>query len=127
MTTELVNLPAALLRFEFQKIISLPLGGFPSHHLVPTKETQLKESLRRAAFNAFRREGQRVTLLAACPGGNILELAVAEVIDTDLVPFANDLIGGLSDHRARFIAIHHASKCSAPVDVLAKPTCALFS
>ena len=37
-----------------------------------------------------------MTLLAACPGGNILEPAVAEVIDTDLVPFANDLIGGLS-------------------------------
>jgi hypothetical protein len=37
-----------------------------------------------------------MTLLAACPGGNILEPAVAEVIDTDLVPFANDLISGLS-------------------------------
>ena len=37
-----------------------------------------------------------MTLLAACPGGNILEPAVAEVVDTDLVPFANDLIGGLS-------------------------------
>lgn len=37
-----------------------------------------------------------MTLLAACPGGNILEPAVAEVIDTDLVPFATDLIGGLS-------------------------------
>ena len=37
-----------------------------------------------------------MTLLAACPGGNILEPAVAEVVDTDLVPFATDLIGGLS-------------------------------
>ena len=37
-----------------------------------------------------------MTLLAACPGGNILEPAVAEIIDTDLVPFATDLIGGLS-------------------------------
>ena len=37
-----------------------------------------------------------MTLLAACPGGNILEPAVATIVDTDLVPFANDLIGGLS-------------------------------
>ena len=37
-----------------------------------------------------------MTLLAACPGGNILEPAVAEVVDTDLVPFADQLIGGLS-------------------------------
>ena len=27
-----------------------------------------------------------MTLLAACPGGNILEPAVAEVADTNLVP-----------------------------------------
>ena len=37
-----------------------------------------------------------MTLLAACPGGNILEPAVAEVVDTDLVPFADQLISGLS-------------------------------
>ena len=37
-----------------------------------------------------------MTLLAACPGGNILEPAVAEVVDTDLVPFADQPIGGLS-------------------------------
>ena len=37
-----------------------------------------------------------MSLLTACPGGNILEPPVAEVIDTDLVPFATDLINGLS-------------------------------
>ena len=50
-----------------------------------------------------------MTLLAACPGGNILEPAVAEVADTNLVPFADELVSGLTGpqndvfhHDARF-------------------------
>ena len=53
-------------------------GWVSSHHLVPTKEAQLKEALRRAAYNAFiEAKAAAQTLLAACPGGNILEPAVA--------------------------------------------------
>ena len=50
-----------------------------------------------------------MTLLAACPGGNILEPAVAQVADTNLVPFADGLVSGLTgpqtevfNHPARF-------------------------
>ena len=37
-----------------------------------------------------------MTLLSACPGGSILEPAIAQHVDTDLQPFADDLIAGLS-------------------------------
>jgi hypothetical protein len=37
-----------------------------------------------------------MTLLAGCPGGTLLEPPIAEVIDTDLLPFANGLIDGLT-------------------------------
>ncbi len=50
-----------------------------------------------------------MTLLAACPGGNILEPVIAEVVDTNLVPFADELVSGLTGpqndvfhHDARF-------------------------
>ena len=42
-----------------------------------------------------------MTLLAACPGGNILEPAVAVVGDTNLVPFADGLVSGLTDPQSQ--------------------------
>lgn len=42
-----------------------------------------------------------MTLLAACPGGNILEPAVAVVADTNLVPFADGLVSGLTDPQSQ--------------------------
>jgi hypothetical protein len=37
-----------------------------------------------------------MSLLSACPGGTLLEPPVTKVADTDLLPFANGLIGGLT-------------------------------
>ena len=37
-----------------------------------------------------------MSLLAGCPGGTLLEPPIAEVVDTDLLPFANGLIDGLT-------------------------------
>ena len=50
-----------------------------------------------------------MSLLSACPGGNLLEPPVALQKDTNLVPFANELVAGLTqpqtevfNHPARF-------------------------
>ena len=37
-----------------------------------------------------------MSLLSACPGGTLLEPPITKVADTDLVPFANGLISGLT-------------------------------
>ena len=37
-----------------------------------------------------------MSLLSACPGGTLLEPPITKVADTDLLPFANGLIGGLT-------------------------------
>ena len=68
-----------------------------------------------------------MSLLAACPGGNILEPPVAEVLDTDLVPFATDLINGLSGRSQRSMAAQRVSRCFAVAVALARRIFALFS
>ena len=53
MTTELINLPCGTVQIKVCEDNMCMSGWVSSHHLVCTKETQLKEALRRAAFNAF--------------------------------------------------------------------------
>ena len=53
MNTELINLPCGTVEIRVSEDNLTAIGWVSSHHLVPTKETQLKESLRRAAYNAF--------------------------------------------------------------------------
>jgi hypothetical protein len=56
MTTELTNLPCGTVQIRVCEDAICAMGWVSSHHLVPPKETQLKESLRRAAYNAFIEE-----------------------------------------------------------------------
>ena len=53
MTTELINLPCGTVQIKVCEDNMCMSGWVSSHHLVPTKEAQLKEALRRAAYNAF--------------------------------------------------------------------------
>ena len=53
MTTELTNLPCGTVQVKVCEDNICATGWVSSHHLVGTKETQLRESLRRAAYNAF--------------------------------------------------------------------------
>ena len=53
MTTELTNLPCGTVQIKVTEDHLAMIGWVSSHHLVPTKEAQLKEALRRAAYNAF--------------------------------------------------------------------------
>jgi len=53
MTTELTNLPCGTVQIKVCEDNICATGWVSSHHLVGTKETQLKESLRRAAYNSF--------------------------------------------------------------------------
>ena len=60
-----------------------------------------------------------MTLLSACPGGSILEPAIAQTVDTDLVPFANELVAGLTGpqtqvftHPARFRMLAAGRRCA---------------
>ena len=53
MTTELINLPCGTVQIKVCEDNMCMSGWGSSHHLVGTKEAQLKEALRRAAYNAF--------------------------------------------------------------------------
>ena len=53
MTTELTNLPAELFKSECVRTNLCGIGWVSSHHLVPTKEEQLKQRLRQDAAEAF--------------------------------------------------------------------------
>ena len=53
MTTELINLPCGTVQIKVCEDNICATGWVSSHHLVPTKENQLKDALRRAAYNAF--------------------------------------------------------------------------
>ena len=53
MTTELVNLPCGTVEIRVSEDNLTAIGWVSSHHLVPTKEEQLKESIRKAALEAF--------------------------------------------------------------------------
>ena len=53
MSTELTNLPCGTVQIKVCEDNICATGWVSSHHLVPTKENQLKDALRRAAYNAF--------------------------------------------------------------------------
>ena len=53
MTTELTNLPCGTVQIRVCEDNICALGWVSSHHLVPTKEAQLKESVRNTAAEAF--------------------------------------------------------------------------
>ena len=53
MTTELTNLPCGTVQIKVCQDNICAMGWVSSHHLVPTKETQLKESVQREARKAF--------------------------------------------------------------------------
>jgi hypothetical protein len=56
MNTELTNLPCGTVQIRVCQDSICATGWVSSHHLVPTKELQLQESIRRAAYNAFIEE-----------------------------------------------------------------------
>ena len=53
MQTELINLPCGTVQIRVSADGITANGWVSSHHLVPPKEAQLKESIRRVAYNAF--------------------------------------------------------------------------
>ena len=53
MTTELTNLPCGTVQIRVCEDNLCALGWVSSHHLVPTKEAQLKERIRQEAIDAF--------------------------------------------------------------------------
>lgn len=53
MTTELVNLPCGTVEIRVVEDNLTAIGWVSSHHLVPTKEEQLKQSIRKAAAEAY--------------------------------------------------------------------------
>ena len=56
MNTELTNLPCGTVQIRVCDSGICATGWVSSHHLVPTKEAQLKQSILRAAYNAFIEE-----------------------------------------------------------------------
>ena len=57
MTTELTNLPCGTVQLKVCVNHLCELGWVTSHHLVPTKEAQLKEALRHHKTNSGSSEG----------------------------------------------------------------------
>ena len=53
MTTELINLPCGTVEVRVSEDNLTAIGWVSSHHLVPTKEEQLKDSVRKTAAKAF--------------------------------------------------------------------------
>ena len=53
MKTELINLPCGTVQINVTQDNITAKGWVSSHHLVPTKEAQLKESIRKMAEGAF--------------------------------------------------------------------------
>ena len=53
MTTELINLPCGTVEIVVTQDQFVAHGWVSSHHLVPTKEAQLKKSIEEAAARAF--------------------------------------------------------------------------
>ena len=53
MTTELTNLPCGTVQIKVCEDQICAIGWVSSHHLVPTKEEQLKQRLRMDAVEAF--------------------------------------------------------------------------
>ena len=53
MTTELINLPCGTVEVRVSEDNLTAIGWVSSHHLVPTKELQLKESIRQRAAEAY--------------------------------------------------------------------------
>ena len=53
MTTELINLPCGTVEIVVTQDHITARGWVSSHHLVPTKEAQLKKSIEEAAARAF--------------------------------------------------------------------------
>ena len=53
MQTELTNLPCGTVQIRVCEDNICATGWVSSHHLVPTKEAQLKESVRNTAAEAF--------------------------------------------------------------------------
>jgi len=54
MTTELINLPCGTVEIVVTQDQFVAHGWVSSHHLVPTKEAQLKKSIEEAAARAFQ-------------------------------------------------------------------------
>ena len=57
MTTELTNLPCGTVQLKVCVNHLCELGWVTSHHLVPTKEAQLKQALRHQKTNKVFPEG----------------------------------------------------------------------
>ena len=57
MTTELTNLPCGTVQLKVCVNHLCELGWVTSHHLVPTKEAQLKQALRHYKTNEVFPEG----------------------------------------------------------------------
>ena len=53
MTTELINLPCGTVEVRVSEDNLTAIGWVSSHNLVPTKERQLKESIRQRAAEAY--------------------------------------------------------------------------
>ena len=57
MTTELTNLPCGTVQLKVCANHLCELGWVTSHHLVPTKEAQLKQALRHQKTNEGSSQG----------------------------------------------------------------------
>ena len=53
VNTELTNLPCGTVQIKVCEDNICAIGWVSSHHLVPTKELQLKESIRQRAAEAY--------------------------------------------------------------------------
>ena len=53
MTTEITNLPCGTIQIRVSEDTIAAIGFVSSHHLVPSKELQLKDSIRQRAAEAY--------------------------------------------------------------------------